>query len=312
MKLYPILFEAAKTSEEALDADLAIYVDKGRSSTTVILFSQNRTLDLIDSYLEKYKGTMKAPPSDWGGWDAATRIDGDKTTDEPAPVSSDSAPWSIKESGGDNKDAKIDWLIQKIGNRVVVGAVGATGAVGGIYRVFGSAAVQKYGPMIYEMVMATIYPSYLRSDYSLSSDSRTVWNKMYLRKDVEREWIGSFEDSIQELETSFGVAGMKSEVAQDFASDLAGGRWRNGINKNLFDKELVAKLPPEDLAKLGPFYAYRLKPSATKLVDYTKLHRLGEDLIEQLAGTFKLPVREIQKILAEAAREQFQRLYQGQ
>jgi hypothetical protein len=305
MKLYPILFEAAKTSEEALDADLAIYVDKGRrSSTTVILFSQNRTLDLIDSYLEKYKGTMKATPSDWGGWDAAT--------DEPAPVSSDSAPWSIKESGGDNKDAKIDWLIQKIGNRVVVGAVGATGAVGGIYRVFGSAAVQKYGPMIYEMVMAAIYPSYLRSDYSLTADSRTVWNKMYLRKDVEREWVGSFDSIRQELETSFGVAGMKSEVAQDFASDLAGGRWPNAINKNLFDKELVAKLPPEDLAKLGPFYAYRLKPSATKLVDYTKLLRLGEDLIEQLAGTFKLPVREIQKILAEAAREQFQRLYQGQ
>lgn len=275
MKLYPILFEAAKTSQEALDADLAIYVDKARSSTTVILFSQNRTLDLIDSYHEKYKGT-------------------------------------IKESGGDNKDAKIDWLIQKLGNRVVVGGVGASGAVGGIYRVFGSAAVQKYGPMIYEMVMAAIYPSYLRSDYSLTADSRTVWNKMYLRKDVEREWVGSFEDSIQELETSFGVAGMKSEVAQDFASDLAGGRWRNGIDKNLFDKELVAKLPPEDLAKLGPFYAYRLKPSATKLVDYTKLLHLGEDLIQQLAGTFKLPAREIQKILAAAAREQFDRLYQGQ
>lgn len=274
MKLYPILFEAARTVEDAIDSEMALFVENEPDFTHCILFKEEIIHDLIDSYLE------------------------DKGVAAP------------KSTGMTIKAAKIDWLIEHIGREAIVGNVGAGISSGNLYKVYGSSAVDKFGPLSYEILMAAIYPSYLRSDGNLTDDSRRVWNKMYQRQDVGRHWVGNFSGGNDELITSFAAANLTSEVAKDFSSDLGGGRWDGEeLTEEFFNEELVAKLPPEDLAKLGPFYAYRLRPAKTVTVDYVSLMRRGNDLVEELAGAFKLPIAEIEDIMTEASREHFDKLY---
>jgi hypothetical protein len=133
---------------------------------------------------------------------------------------------------------------------------------------------------------------------------------MYQRQDVGRHWVGNFSNGIEELISSFGAANLTSEVAKDFSSDLGAGSWDDTkLTEKMFRQELVAKLPPEDLAKLGPFYAYRLQPAKTVTVNYVSLMRRGNDLVEELAGAFKLPLAEIKDIMNEASKEHFDMLY---
>ena len=274
MKLYPILFEAARTVEDAIDSEMALFVDQQPDYTHCILFKEEIIHDLIDSYLED-KGVTASRPT--------------KMT---------------------SKEAKIDWLIEHIGREAIVGNVGALISSDNLYKVYGSSAVDKFGPLSYEILMAAIYPSYLRSDGNLTDDSRRVWNKMYQRQDVGRHWVGNFSNGNEELITSFAAANLTSEVAKDFSSDLGAGSWDGKeLTEKMFQQELVAKLPPEDLAKLGPFYAYRLQPAKTVTVDYVSLMRRGNDLIEELAGAFKLPLSEIEDLMTEASREHFDMLY---
>jgi hypothetical protein len=274
MKLYPIIFEAAKTVEEAIDSEMALFVENEPDFTHCILFKEEIIHDLIDAFLE------------------------DKRV-----AASKSVRMTVKA-------AKIDWLIKHIGREAIVGNVGAMVSSDNLYKVYGSSAVDKFGPLSYEILMAAIFPAYLRSDGNLTDDSRKVWNKMYQRQDVGRHWVGNFSNGNDELITSFAAAELTSEVAKDFSSDLGGGRWDSvELTEEIFNKELVEKLPPEDLAKLGPFYAYRLQPNKTTTVDYVGLMRRGNDLVEELAGTFKLTIPETEEVMTEASREHFDMLY---
>ena len=52
MKLYTILFEAARTVEDAIDSEMALFVENEPDFTHCILFKEEIIHDLIDSYLE--------------------------------------------------------------------------------------------------------------------------------------------------------------------------------------------------------------------------------------------------------------------
>jgi len=64
------------------------------------------------------------------------------------------------------------------------------------YEVMGSAAERKYGPLVYDLGMVSIYPAFLLSDRnSVSSEAQEVW-KYYLnsRKDVEHVLLAGAEN----------------------------------------------------------------------------------------------------------------------
>ena len=78
----------------------------------------------------------------------------------------------------------MDKLTDSLSKDCIVGQVSFTKTTrGALFMVSSSSGVNKFGPLVYEIVMQSIYPAYLRSDYSLKEGSRNVWNKMYQRGD---------------------------------------------------------------------------------------------------------------------------------
>jgi len=58
MKLYPIIYELAKTSRQAEQAGLGLYVSKTNEELIYLLFSPKRCKEVTESYLKRYKGTL--------------------------------------------------------------------------------------------------------------------------------------------------------------------------------------------------------------------------------------------------------------
>jgi len=320
MKLYPFLFsEAAKTSQDAVNANTGLYVFKSEDEVTCVLFSVDRCHQAIESFLQNYQGTSDKP-ADKTKQPVAAPTPMQHSNDPRVP------PWKSKEEGeaylrskglqeaSDSKEQKLDWLTGKLGSRAIIGVIRANPMDterGDLWSVGSSAAVQKYGPLVYEIGMGAIYPEYIRSDFSLTPDSRKVWNVMMTRKDVERKWVGEWGS--RQLVTSWDVSDIQPDQKTSgkqlnkFFDKVENEEF--DLDEANFNKQFVQILSPENQAKLGPFYAYRLSPDRTKLVDYNLLQKNGEDVIEELAGTFAASTKDIEDVLLDAAREHFMRLY---
>jgi hypothetical protein len=292
-KIYPILFsEAAKTSQDALDADLGLVVFKIKNDLTCVLLSVDRCQQAI----ETVRRTRGEPTSVRGG-----RVDA-----RPRVLPADNA------------------LTRAIATRAVVGTIGAVnfgpaGRRGGPtppWNVTGSGVVQKYGPLAYEIAMGAIYPEYLCSDMSLTADSYGIWNKMYQRSDVERKWLGDWGG--QALYTPIDLMQQKTNMSKGIpresqkSIDAFFKRIDQGEKpppEELFNKMFVQHLPAAAKEMLGPFYAYRLAPSKTNLVNYTQLLKNGTEVIEEMAGGLNLSVGRVRKVIEDAAQKHFERLY---
>jgi len=265
MKLTNILYEAAKTSKEALKAGLGLYIWKSSEELVFILFSPERCIQATESYFSKHQDRLNS------------------------------------------KEEVLDWLETYFGNRVIVGSVMATRKDtpkrDDLWMVLTSAAVQKYGPLIYEMVMASIYPNYIRSDFTLTPDSRRVWNVMYTRSDVEHSWIGNWGSD--ELITSWNVSDMFEQ--KNIRNVLNKIENETPITETEFDVDFVQKLNSENNEKLGPFYAYRRSGGRSK--DVSKLIEAGDAAIEELADNFNVNKLDITNVLMGAYGKQFDRLY---
>ena len=263
MKLYPIIYtnEAAKTPEEAIEAELGLFVQNDGRSAYVILLSAERCEAIVRSY--QTKGMM------------AKR-------------------WGMQE-----------WLTIALGNRAIVGGVAADRADGEMWRVSYSVAVEKYGPMLYEAMMGIIYPDYLRSDYSLTKDSQTIWNKMLQRKDVKAVPVDELSDDAWEaLTTSFNVAGLTSAAAKKAQKEL---RQTGEAPEGWFNK-FVETLPPEDKEKLGPFYAYQ-KKTGEHLSKYNTLFEAADDIVRMFQTTLKLSEDDVKDAISIASVDTFRRFY---
>jgi len=315
MKLYPLLFlnEAAKTSKEALKAGLGLYVSKTSEELIFVLFSPQRCNEVIESYHKRHKGTL-----------GKVKKEVPKPLSPPAgfstePVDPRIPPWKTREEGEeylrqqglkearDSKDARLDWLEAQLGNRAVVGSVTATwkdtNERDDLWRVNTSSAVQKYGPMIYDLVMASVYPEYIRSDFSLTADSRRVWNVMYTRPDVEHSWVGNW--GVYEVINSWNVAGMsEQDNIHDFLNKI---KSETPITEKEFNNNFVNKLDSENKEKIGPFYAYRFSGGRSRAS--AKLIEAGNAAIEELANSFRVSTQEIEMVLEAASGIQFNRLY---
>lgn len=266
MKLYQLLFEAAKSPEDAIESELGLFVIRHEKEVVVVLISTTRCEEIVESYNAITSASM-------------ARIDFRQT-----------------------------WLSKMIGKRAVIGSVVAEEADPNVWRVSTSVAVAKYGPMLYDVIMGLIYPAYLRSDYSLTDESRNVWNKMLQRKDVEAvsvDKVGYGDDPVQALESSFEVADLTSDAADQKEYELDN---MNRVPKDWF-KKFVESLPPEDKEKLGPFYAYR-KKTGKNLSKYNKLLDAGDDIVGMFEASLDLEKKHVEDAITIASRNMFERLYE--
>lgn len=320
MKLAEILSlsEAAKTTEDALDKEFGLFVKQDGADSKCILFSTSRCLDLIDSLKQ---GTLRSSPDDS---DVPDYFEDDrlkKPEQQPNDPSVPPPPWDVvapnsstqgeqeKPSGRDaTQRNRCEWLEKKFSTRIVVGEITASNVEDDLWRVGSSVATGKYGPMLYEAVMAAVYPGWLRSDGSLTSFSRKVWNVMYSRPDVEKKWVGDY--SLYQVEISSPAAGLQSQAAHEFEGDLIGGRWGDdAMTPEVFKTEFLDKIPPEERSQLGPFYAYRLRGNRMKTANYKALIKNGQDALEELAGAFGLSVDQVETTLQWGSAQMFGRRY---
>jgi len=299
MKLYPIIYtnEAAKTPTEAIESDLGLIIVDDPDYVSAILISTKRCETIAKTY-ERLKA--KLPKQQDKAQQPTLPATSVLSTE---PYNSSLPPWELNEAAGNL--AKLAWLEKAIGNRAVVGNVGANHSDTNMWRVNHSVAFAKYGPMLYEILLGLIYPSYLCSDYSLTKDSRKVWNVMYTRNDVEAIPVSEIsDDSWSALRTSFNVAGMESEAAKQAKEKLD----EESYVPEDWTETFVASLPPEDKAKLGPFFAYR-KKSGSNLSKYNNLLDAGEDVVNMFASTLNLAANSVKETISIAAGITFSRVY---
>ena len=210
MKLYPILFEAAKTAGESLSKGIIAIRTGNYGGRHISLLSKRRA----DKALEKV---------------------------------------SIV-AGSDSPEVR-----KAIANDATVASVAYSEQSPGLYAVQTSAGVNKFGPLAYQLVMFDIQPAWLKSDTSLSSDSMSVWQKMYdlSEKGVyERKWVGDFTDGPYIVEAMM-------EIAVQWHGDDFFSREGLGWNAESGDEQSFLKFLTEedkynaDPALFGYFWAYR-------------------------------------------------------
>ena len=215
MKLYPILFEAARTAGESLSKGIIAIRIGNYGDRHISLLSKRRA----EKALEKTGIVV----------------------------------------GGDSPR-----LRKAIANDATVASVAYSEQSPGLYAVQTSAGVNKFGPLAYQLVMFDIQPAWLKSDTSLSSDSMSVWQKMYdlSEKGVyERKWVGDFTDGPYIVEAMMEIA--VQWHGDDFFSPDKFLK-KEGWNAESGDEQSFLKFLAEqedkdnsDPALFGYFWAYR-------------------------------------------------------
>jgi hypothetical protein len=212
--------------------------------------------------------------------------------------------------------ARSDFLFTQLAEQAIVGIITYKNHATNLVAVKFSAATNKFGPLLYEIAMGMAEPKYVHSDYQLTKGSRTVWQKMYERTDVEKKWLGYFfaniEDAGIHLAAAADACGVGSQIrVQKFIYDIKNqeGRWNPEAAEQLFEKNVLSKIG--NRSKFGAMYAYRLT-AGNALTDYNKLLSNGESFAEELAGAFKLSTKRVKKEILNAGDEFFMNLYMNE
>lgn len=271
MKLEHLLYEAAKTAEEANEKQVAAI----KIRDNIILFSTKRFIKIVDKHLE-----------------AANRSE---------------VQYNL-----------MDKLTDSLSKDCIVGQVSYRKTThGALFMVGGSSGVNKFGPLVYEIVMQSVYPAYLRSDYSLKEGSRNVWNKMYQRGDVEKKWVGSFggspADSYDLLEDSI-ISIPKKEMPSE------GTKSTKDLLK-IYLEDIHPTAPTEDvfldflrdnnidINNLGNFYAYRTKTGNTGPVK--AMFELGDQMREYMLTKLETTSDAVSEAFRTGANKHFSRMYKS-
>lgn len=268
MKIYPILYEAAKTAEEANEKQIAAIKVRGN----VILFSTKRFVKIVDKAREAVD--LSEVQYDMMG--------------------------KIKES---------------LSQDCIVGQVSYDKVIGDLFMVGSSSGVNKFGPLVYEIVMQSIYPAYLRSDASLRKGSRNVWNKMYQRGDVEKKWVGSFGGSHTESYLNLEDS-IKSIPGNEMPSK---GTESSKDLLKIYLRDIHPTAPTEDvfldflrdnnvdINNHGNFYAYRTTTGYTGPVK--TMFDLGDQMREYMITKLKATSDAVSEVFRGGANKHFGRMY---
>ena len=269
MKLQHLLYEAAKTAEEANEKQIAAIKLRGN----VILFSTKRFMKIVDKNREA--ADLSEVQYDMMG--------------------------KIKES------LSQDCIVGQVSYEKFI--------TGALYGVGTSSGVNKFGPLVYEIVMQSIYPAYLRSDASLRKGSRNVWNKMYQRGDVEKKWVGSFGGSHTESYLNLEDS-IKSIPAKEMPSK--GTNSTKDLLK-IYLRDINPTAPTEDvfldfirdnnidINNLGNFYAYRTTTGYTGPVK--TMFDLGDQMREYMITKLEATSDAVNEAFRGGANKHFSRMY---
>lgn len=269
MKLQHLLYEAAKTAEEANEKQVAAIKIRGN----VILFSTKRFMKIVDKHREA------------------------------ADLSE--VQYNM-----------MDKIKESLSKDCIVGQVSYEKYItGALYGVGSSSGVNKFGPLVYEIVMQSIYPAYLRSDASLREGSRNVWNKMYQRGDVEKKWVGSFGGSHTESYLNLEDS-IKSMPKKEMPSE--GTKSTKDLLK-IYLKDIHPTAPTEDvfldflrdnnidINNHGNFYAYRTKTGNTGPVK--AMFELGDQMREYMITKLETTSDAVSEVFRGGAYKHFSRMY---
>ena len=273
MKLEHLLYEAAKTAEEANEKQIAAIKLRGN----VILFSTKRFMKIVDKNREE----------------------------------ADLSEVQYNMMGKIKESLSQDCIVGQVSYEKY--------NTGALYGVGNSSGVNKFGPLVYEIVMQSIYPAYLRSDASLRKGSRNVWNKMYQRGDVEKKWVGSFggsyigshtesylnlEDSIKSIPANE----MPSEGTES-SKDLL-RRYLRDIYPTAQTEDVFLDFLRDnniDINNHGNFYAYRTTTGYTGPVK--TMFDLGDQMREYMITKLEATSDAVSEVLRGGASKHFSRMY---
>jgi hypothetical protein len=275
MKLQHLLYEAAKTAEEANEKQVAAI----KIRNNIILFSTKRFIKAVDRHLEA------------------------------ADLSE--VQYNM-----------MDKLTDSLSKDCIVGQVSFTNIIPGVLSMVGSSSgVNKFGPLVYEIVMQSIYPAYLRSDSSLKEGSRNVWNKMYQRGDVEKKWVGSFGGSpaasYDNLESSIVSIPRNEKPANDGVTITKGTKellkiYLNNIHPTAPTEDVFLDFLRDnniDINDHGNFYAYRTTTGNTGPVK--TMFDLGDQMKEYMITKLEATSDAVSEAFRVGSNKHFSRMYKS-
>lgn len=240
MKLYPLLFtnEAAKTPEESLLKGIAAFkADEFQSR--IVLVDVKKLFDIVLRLMKE---------------NDLNKVDSN----------------SIKNSYF-SEDAKAALAREAIVGFITFGQL--TDEYKDLYSVTTSAAQDKFGPLLYQIVMFDIQPAWLTSDFNLKPASEFLWKKMYELSNsgtYQRKFLGDW--SYHELASKCDI---KGELLHSYEEKLLSQEippdeqhlieWLNKYNP---------EVKPEDVAFL---WAYRTVNYDQKIIE---MFKKAEEAIE--------------------------------
>jgi len=213
----------------------------------------------------------------------------------------------------------MDKLKDSLSKDSIVGQIFFTKISNGdLYMVGASSGVNKFGPLVYEIVMQSIYPAYLRSDSTLKAGSRNVWNKMYQRGDVEKKWVGSFGSS-----PAGSYDNLKDSITSIPLNELAPNDATKTTKQllKIYLNDIYPTAPTEDvfldflrdnkidINNYGNFYAYRTTTGYTGPVK--TMFDLGDQMREYMITKLEATSDAVSEVLRGGAYKHFSRLYKS-
>lgn len=283
MKLYPIIFEAAKTTTEAISKGIAaIWIRKEahdvQSGGRVGLLSKNKFINAFKKLLKQKKNNK-----------------------------------ALLSQGDFNKDESF---IDSFVGSVLYSRV--KGTTMPLFKVETSAGVDKYGVLAYQLAMFAMTrhesDAWVRSDNSLTEDSQGVWNEMYSRPEYSKKWIGEFYPKDNRVGVIEKLTGVNSAVRRQLfpyfhqvigskSGKLFSGEENRPVSaeeatsEEFFLKYLAAKkLNPEDF---GHFWACQMTSFPTDVIEAfegsTDLYRTVEDL----RARANVPFNKVSKVMGQ-------------
>jgi hypothetical protein len=269
MKLYPILFnEIAKSASDAFQENLVVILTNKGMFKKITLVNPSLFIKTIEKAKEKFDNL---------------------NTDNEV----------------EKRAIKI-FLRDEASKGSVIGNISYTQEGEDLYSISTSAAVDSYGPLIYQIVMYAIHPSWLMSDTALKPSSKFVWQKMYEYSNsgmYERKFLGEF--NLSEPDFLLKRCSIDYSNLTDYREGIELGEIR--ATEEDFSRWLGRKnLNPE---KFGFLWAYRKTSHEEKIKD---LFENGDMFLEQVEKEFNIPIEEFKSIIIAAGSAFFVNLYDSE
>lgn len=202
-------------------------------------------------------------------------------------------------------------ITKNIAQEAIVGYISFSqnSSIKDLYKGESSAAVDGFGPLMYQLAMYVIHPSWLMSDSSLKPASHRVWQKMYEFSEqgvYERKFLAEYKIQLIYNRRSSGLPddANRNKKIEEYITAVQ----NNDIPKteDAFIEWVKENLPEEPIKNFGHFWAYRKTSHDPKIKN---LFDQGEKFIEQLKAELKISKDSAREIIEGSATQFFRNLY---